>query len=146
MFVCLLLLKGFLNSFCTYFPIMIETIPSPPASVTSFDKSESLERFQDLLKIEIESEITVKQKSCEKKYYNFWGTNNQWKCCQGRAHYSPSRKIIYQCCGNRAYVPTSHLCCGDEIQKKVVSSYTNSKKIGIRKCCAGTTVSSKCSR
>lgn len=115
-------------------------ITSPPT--TSIDKSSSLKIFQDLLmKIDVESDIDAKQKSCEKKIYNTWGAKNQWKCCQGRAHFAPSRNIMYQCCGNRAYVPTSHLCCGDEIQKKVVASYMNEQRIGIKKCCAEKTVS-----
>lgn len=122
-----------------YFSTVILCLYSLKADVlTSENTDESNQEFQKILAETLEKEREAKeqkQKQCERTYNNRY--NNRWKCCDGRAHYAPSRWISYQCCGDRAYVPTSHLCCGNEIQKKVIGSGAGAATIGIKKCCAG---------
>jgi len=87
-------------------------------------------------------DLEAKQTYCERK----WAYNTRMKCCEGQAHFAPSPRIKYQCCKSRAFVPTSQLCCGDEVQSITVTgmiSLRGKSRAGIKKCCAGTNVSKK---
>eukprot|EP00111_Clytia_hemisphaerica_P016349 TCONS_00048397-protein len=116
----------FIVVLCSQLAVVSTSADFDFGSIDTSDKKvdASLQSFFEMLKKDNER----KQQLCMKKY-----SPKRFRCCEGRAHFIPSRRIKYLCCRGKAYVPTSHLCCGMEVQRKVVSG----QRTGIKKCCAG---------